>query len=98
MTSPPPTSNGPNRHAPRVLHVVAENPEDLQNGLNAAVVQLRTAATTGDSRGILITRRSRSLFTVEASADVPYGTTIENDRWQRRAAPLAAGTGDEAVQ
>lgn len=65
------------------LHVVAEDPKSLQDGLDSAVAQIRASAAGGDRRGILITRRSRSLFTVEASTDVPYGTTQEKDRWHR---------------
>ncbi|MDP9890121.1 hypothetical protein [Pseudarthrobacter enclensis] len=87
ITAAAPNSGLPHWPAPEVLHVVAQDAESLQNGLDDAVQQLRAAAMAGDRRGILITRRSRSLFTVEASRDVPYGTTLENDRWHRETAP-----------
>ncbi|MDQ6752915.1 MAG: hypothetical protein M3017_05780 [Actinomycetota bacterium] len=82
--------------APGILHVVAETPKSLQDGLDRAVEQIREAAAAEDRRGILITRRSRSLFTVEASTDVPRGTTLEKDRWHRPAVTARIGAGDEA--
>lgn len=89
-----PLRTGPERSA--VRHVVIDNPHCLHDDLARAVEQVRNAAAPGDTRGILLTRRSRSLFTVEASADVPYGTTLERDRWHRgdvpesdQAAPVA---------
>lgn len=98
MTATTADSDVPDWHAPGVLHVVAANPEALQKGLDAAVLQLRETAVDGDRCGILVTRRSRSLFSVEVSADVPYGTTMEKDRWQRHVASTEAGTGDVAGQ
>lgn len=87
----------PEWHSPGVLHVIAEDHESLQDGLDQAVLHIRNAASPIDVRGILITRRSRTLFTVEASTDVPYGTTLEKDRWHRRlAAASSAAAGDEA--
>lgn len=96
MSAPTPGSSVPYWYAPGVLHVIAENAEALQSQLNAAVLQLRETAADNDRRGILITRRSRSLFTVEVSADVPYGTTLEEDRWQRHLLTQPPTWGDEA--
>ncbi|MEW1808871.1 hypothetical protein [Pseudarthrobacter sp. NPDC080039] len=62
-----------------------------------AVKQLRAAAGPGDRRGVLVTRRSQSLFTVEASVRVPHGTTLEEDRWFRPAVYSAVGAGDGAA-
>lgn len=70
-------------HTPCVLYVITQNPLSLQDELTNAVDQVRRAAKVGDRRGILITRRSQSLFTIEASADVHYGTTLEKDCWHR---------------
>lgn len=98
MNAPAPERSEPDWHRPGVLHVIAESPEALQDGLDAAVLQLREAVTNERPQGILITRRSRSLFTVETSADVPYGTTIEKDRWHQHPVPPATHTGDEASQ
>lgn len=81
----------------RILHVVAENHESLQDELGHAVEQIQKTAATGDLRGILITRRSQSLFTVEASFDVPYGTTLERDRWHRVAVASSAIAADKAA-
>lgn len=92
------TDVAPVWHSPGVVHVIAEDPESLQDGLDQAVQQIRDAVSPEDARGILITRRSRSLFTVERSTDVPYGTTLEKDRWHRRSAASSAAAGDEAGQ
>lgn len=94
MTATAPDAPTPARQSPGLLHVVAENPGALQDGLDRAVEELLAAAPAGDRRGILITRRSQSLFTVEPSHDTPYGTVLEKDRWHRRAAtrPGVAGT------
>lgn len=98
MTVPTPGSDVPDWHAPGVLHVIAENPEALQAQLDAAVLQLRQTAPNDRLRGILVTRRSRSLFTVETTTDVPYGTTMEKDRWHRHAVPPTTRNGDGAGQ
>lgn len=81
-----------------LLHVVADDPESMQNRLDRAVEKLREAAADGNMSGILVTRQSRSVFTVQLSADVPFGLTVEMDRWQRRTAPLSGTRGDEAGQ
>lgn len=96
MTVPTPGSSVPDWQAPGVLQVIAENPAALQDQLDAAVLQLRQTAANDHPRGILVTRRSRSLFTVETSPDVPYGTTEEKDRWQRHVVPTETGAGYEA--
>lgn len=96
MTATAPDARTPVWQAPGVLHVLAQSPETLQDGLDRAVEQVRAAAVAGDRRGILITCRSRSLFTVEASIDVPYGTTLEKDRWHRPAGTLSTAAGEEA--
>lgn len=63
--------------------VVAEDAWTLQDELDAAVNVVRKQAGQNDRRGILVTRRSRSLFTVELTTAVPYGMTMERDRWHR---------------
>lgn len=90
MTVIAPDAGPPPPQATSLLHVIADNPESLQDGLERAVLQLRKMVQAGDTRGILITRRSKSLFTVEASAEVPFGTTMERDRWRRNSAPRSA--------
>lgn len=63
--------------------VITEDPRTLQDELDAAVDLVRGLAGEQDRSGILITRRSRVLFTVELNAGVPYGTTMERDLWHR---------------
>ena len=95
MTAIAPETFTPDRKSPEVLEVIAWGPESLQDGLERAVQRIRQAAPPGDSRGILVTRRSCALFTVEASDKVPHGTTMESDRWNRQAAAAPTPTGDE---
>ena len=78
------------------VDVIANNPESLQADLNRAVAQIRATAAM-DGRGIRVTRRSASLFTVEAAADVPYGMTVENDSWQRPTSARPSTAGEEAA-
>lgn len=93
MTASAPETCVPDRKAFEVLQVIARSPKSLQNCLDRAVQHVRQAALADDFRGILIIRRSETLFTVEASEKVPYGITMESDRWDRRAltAPTSAG-------
>jgi hypothetical protein len=86
----------PARRAVDVINVIAHSPESLEAALDHAEAQVRTAAVT-DRRGTRITRRSVSLFTVEAAADVPHGTTVEIDCWQRPTGTRPRAAGDEAV-
>lgn len=95
MTVIAPEAFPPDRESPEVLKVIAGGAESLQDGLDRAVQLIRQAAPPGDSRGILVTRLSSSLFTVEASDKVPHGTTMESDRWNRQAAAAPTPTGDE---
>jgi hypothetical protein len=70
----------PVSQATDVVNVIAESPKSLQASLDRAEAQTRAAAAM-DRRGIRITRRSVSLYTVETTPDVPYGITEELDRW-----------------
>lgn len=67
-----------------VVPVIIDDPHTMQEELDRAVELVQSLH--GHSRGILLTRRSRSLFTVEASPAVPCGTVLQRDRW-RRASP-----------
>lgn len=90
-----PVAVTPGSHpVPVILQIVAEDPRSLQDDLDRAVEQIRAAAVSGDRRGILVTRRSRSLFTVEASSDVPHGIIREKDRWHRPVSHLSSEPGD----
>ena len=66
-----------------LVHVVSNDARTLQDELEQAIRTVRDGAQPGNRSGILITRHSEALFTVTHSPDVPYGTTIEQDRWHR---------------
>ena len=66
-----------------LVHVVGHDARTLQDELEQAVRTIREGAQPGNRSGILITRHSEALFTVTHSPAVPYGTTIEQDRWHR---------------
>ena len=67
-----------------LVHVVTNDPHTLQDQLEEAVRTVREGARPENHGGILITRHSEALFTVTPSSAVPYGTTIEQDRWHLR--------------
>ncbi len=75
------------------LPVVVEDPRILEDELAAAVDLVRGLSGEQDRSGILITRRSRSLFTVELNAGVPYGITMERDLWHRGGGSRPGGEG-----
>jgi hypothetical protein len=85
----------PARPATAVVNVIAHSSTYLQTALDSAEAQVRAAIA--DRTGVRITRRSVSRFTVEAASDVPHGTTVEIDCWQRLAGTLPQAAGDEAV-
>ncbi len=66
-----------------LVNVVTDNARTLQDELEEAVRVVRESAGPENRQGILITRHSKALFTVTHSSAVPYGTTIEQDRWHR---------------
>jgi hypothetical protein len=86
----------PARGTAEGVDVIANSPDSLQTDLDRAVAQIRSAAAEA-GRGIRVTRRSASLFTVEAAADVPCGITVENDSWQRPTSTRAQATLDKAA-
>jgi hypothetical protein len=83
------------RAATGVINAIAHSSSHLQTALDSAEAQVRAAI--GARSGVRITRRSVSLFTVEAAADVPRGTIVEIDCGQRPAGTLPWAAGDEEV-
>ena len=81
-TRPSPIKEGADRSGV-LVHVVPDNASTLQDELEEAISIVR-ASDSGNRQGIMITRHSEALFTVTYSPDVPFGTTLEQDRWRRR--------------
>lgn len=65
------------------MRVVPDNATILQDELEEAVRTVRESEPE-NRQGIMITRHSEALFTVTHSPDVPWGTTLEQDRWHRQ--------------
>ena len=64
---------------PPTLTVTAESRAQRDEGLDAAVLSLRTAAIKLRA-GILVTRKSHRKFTVAVSPLVPFGLIRELDK------------------
>jgi len=65
-----------------LVHIVTDDASTMQDELENAVRTLRVGVSE-NPQGIMITRHSEALFTVTHSPEVPYGTTLEQDRWHR---------------
>lgn len=65
--------------SPYTISITIDRREDLEHHLDLAVGQAIRKAHASPNRGILVTRHDHSSFTIELSAEVPYGTTIERD-------------------
>jgi uncharacterized membrane protein len=59
------------------LKIVAADPLEAEEHLNAATRELQRLAGTDKRRGILVTSTGAGHFTVELSDGVPYGLTLE---------------------
>lgn len=61
--------------------VTAADHESMYRQLDAAVAAAQELAMRERRRGILVTRHAPDTFTVELSANVPFGLTIERQNW-----------------
>jgi hypothetical protein len=66
--------------AERTYYVTGDNPQSIQEDLDAAVELARQQAMEEHRHGILVTRLGTASFTVTLSDEVPYGTTQESCR------------------
>lgn len=64
--------------AERTYYVTGDNPQSIQEDLDAAVELARQQAMEERRNGILVTRLGTASFTVTLSDEVPYGTTQES--------------------
>lgn len=67
-------------HPRREVHISSRS--QLEDDLNAAERDLRTAAVFDGTHGILATRRRPDLYVLELSDQVPYGLTHERESKQ----------------
>lgn len=77
--------------SPYTVSVTITRREDLERQLDLASGKAIREAQVSSNRGILVTRHDHGSFTVELSAEVPYGTTIERDLRAHQGWSSAAG-------
>lgn len=65
--------------AGRTFFVEANEPQEIERDLNAAVDAALLHAMQEGKQGILVTRHGHSSFTVALSSKVPYGETMEEN-------------------
>jgi hypothetical protein len=65
------------RHSDVVLEITAQDPDTIENDLNAAVEIAREHAMKESRHGILVTQHGYTSYTVAVSREVPYGQTHE---------------------
>ncbi|MCB5290998.1 hypothetical protein [Arthrobacter sp. SO3] len=58
-----------------IAEIAATEASTLEEELNIAVDKARAKAEQEGRQGILVTRHGQSRFTIEISAEVPYGLT-----------------------
>lgn len=64
-----------------VLEIRANDPETVENDLNAAVEIALQHAMVQRLHGIMVTQIGHTSYTVALSRDVPYGQTHERRQW-----------------
>lgn len=60
-----------------IAEIAATEASTLEDEINNAVDKARAKAEQEGRHGILLTRHGHSRFTIEISAEVPYGMTQE---------------------
>lgn len=65
--------------ADRYFHITGLSPTEIADSINTAVEMARDHSMTEGWQGILVTRHGPDNYTVNLSADVPYGVTVERD-------------------
>jgi hypothetical protein len=65
--------------AGRYFHITGLSPMEIADSINTAVEMARDHSVTEGWQGILVTRHGHDMYTVNLSADVPYGVTLERD-------------------
>jgi hypothetical protein len=65
--------------AGRYFHITGESPTEIADSINTAVEMARDHSVSDGWKGILLTRHGPDMYTVNLSADVPYGVTVERD-------------------
>lgn len=63
------------------ITITVPDHESMYRQLDAAVATAREQAMRERDRGILVTRHALDTFTIELSAEVPFGLTVECQNW-----------------
>jgi len=61
------------------ISVLANNKDDLERALDAAIDKAIMEATACPGKGILVTRHDYNSYSVKLTHEVPFGTTREQD-------------------
>ncbi|NWL12359.1 hypothetical protein DM793_13860 [Paenarthrobacter nitroguajacolicus] len=65
--------------AGRYFHVTGKPPTEIEDSINTAVEMVLDHSMSKGWQGILVTRHGPDMYTVNLSAEVPYGVTVERD-------------------
>lgn len=65
--------------AGRYFHITGLSPAEIADSITTAVEIARDHSVNEGWQGILVTRHGPDTYTVNLSADVPYGVTLERD-------------------
>ena len=60
-----------------ILHVTSA--KELHTAIDSEVTKLIREAVASPGQGILVTRHSHNAFSVQLTAEVPFGSTVELD-------------------
>ena len=82
--------------AGRYFHITGLSPAEIEDSINTAVEMAREHSMAEGWQGILVTRHGPDKYTVNLSADVPYGVTQERDLPQE--VPSRFGTAESSPQ
>jgi hypothetical protein len=70
--------------ADRYFHITGLSRTEIEDSVNTAVEMARDHSMSEGWQGILVTRHGADMYTVNLSAEVPYGATVERDLFSNK--------------